>query len=351
MNTSNPTYSEAVKTYSEYLEHEQHASETTRVGYVSHLRRFGRYLAERHGHELELGEVLADDVRSYLYDLSRQGLRPRSLRGALYPVRGLFRLAMERGWVEQDPSRAVKLPKKDAAVRPTISDDELEQLLKGCEREPDAVRRAMIRAVLAVLVYAGLRRQELLDLETGDVDVREKSVLVRSGKGSKSRRLYVCQECVEAVKSWLAVRPPTRCPFLFLTDRRRRLGEEGLRRLMEDVKSLADLREHVNIKPHGIRHAAATRLLRNGADLRSIQQFLGHSQLTTTAAYLHTDEKQLQRIAELGSLGAEDAAHHLSVRRDQRDPPSRRQSAPEAARRVAGQRRFHRCEHSRGGSR
>src|SRR5262249_20326770 len=112
--------------------------------------------------------------------------------------------------------------------------------------------------------------------------------------------------------------------YLFVTDRRRRLGEVGLHALIETAKSLADLREHRNIKPHSIRHAAATRLLRNGADLRSIQQFLGHSQLQTTAMYLHTDEQQLQRIAGLSELPSSQAspiertsghAHHQRYQR------------------------------------
>lgn len=302
------TLTEAIALYREYLEHEQHASETTRLGYGSGLRRFQRFLVERSGEEPLAENVTADDCRSYLYSLSRRGLRPRTLRGAMYPLRGLFALLVERGCRSDNPARAVKLPKKDAVVRAAVSDEELEQLLAGCGREPDQVRRAMLRGVLSVLAYAGLRRQELLDLQLDDLDFSEGKLRVRCGKGGKSRSLYLCRPCLQALREWLAVRPASRHPYLFLTDRRRRLGEEGLKRLLEDALSLADLREHTNIRPHAIRHAAATRLLRNGADLRSIQQFLGHSQLQTTAMYLHTDERQLQRISELSRFGGERAS-------------------------------------------
>lgn len=318
---------ETIDAYLEYLEHEQGASDTTRVGYASYLRRFNRYLTGRSEFEPQLREITTDDVRSYLYSLSKRGLRPRTLRGAMYPIRGLFDLAVERGQLSINPARAVKLPRKDAAVRNTVSDEELQRLLSGCERERDPTRRSMLKALLATLIYGGLRRQEALDLQVGDIDVKKGQLLVRSGKGSKSRAIFPCQACLEAIRDWLAVRPKSPHPYLFTVDRCRRLGEEGLRRLVEQAKSLADLRDHENIKPHAMRHAAATRLLRNGADLRSIQHFLGHSCLQTTAVYLHTDEQQLQRIAELGGL---ERTRHPNPHRAERRTGS---GVPEASRR------------------
>ena len=294
--------SQAMDEYAAYLAHEQHASSTTQVGYKSWLRRFRRFATERYGREPALAELTVEDLRSYLYSLSEQRLRPRTLRGAMYPLRGLFALAVERGHRADNPALGVKLPKKDAALRETVSDADLERLVSGCERHANSERRRMSKAVLAVLVYGGLRRQELLDLQVSDNDLGEGKVLVRSGKGAKSRSLFVCQPCVQALRAWLSVRPSSNHPYLFIADRGRRLGEVGLVRLIEEAKSLADLRDGSNIKPHSIRHAAATRLMRNGADLRSIQQFLGHSQLQTTAIYLHTDEQQLQRIAEFSAF-------------------------------------------------
>lgn len=317
-------FQDAIDAYNDYLAHEQHASDATRVGYGSALRRFQRFLVERHGGEIDLGAVVADDVRAYLYRLSRSGLRPRTLCGAIHPIRGLFGMAVERGWVGVNPAKAVKLPKKDAAIRETVSDEELEQLLAGCNRESDTQRRAMLRALLAILIYGGLRRQEVLDLEIGDIDFKAGKLLVRSGKGNKSRAIFPCQACLLAVKEWLTLRPKSPHNYLFIVDRRRRLGEDGLRRLVEEAKSLADLRDRAYIKPHAMRHAAATRLLRNGADLRSIQHFLGHSSLQTTAIYLHTDEQQLQRIAELGGLSEADRSREARPPQ----PKSERTHAP-----------------------
>lgn len=307
MNPDVPSLEQAIEIYLDYLVHEQGASRATRRTYQSGLRRFVRFLSGRYEQTPSLAAVSPDDVRAYLHSLSRQGLRPRTLRGALYPVRGLLALAVDRGCLPINPALAVKLPKKDAAVRATVSDEDLEQLLAGCQRQADAERRSMTRAVLAVLIYGGLRRQELLDLQVEDINLAEARILVRSGKGGKSRALFVCQPCVSALREWLTTRQGLGCrhPYLFTTDCRRRLGANGLTRLMQEARSLADLPDRRHLTPHAIRHAVATRMLRNGADLRSIQQFLGHSDLRTTALYLHTDEQQLKQVAEMSRFAKE----------------------------------------------
>jgi site-specific recombinase XerD len=301
------TLTEAFDAFLNDLKYERNYSSATRIGYACNFRRFRRFLLATHEEEPTVAAVRAEDIRRYQYSLA--GRRPRTVRGILYPVRGLFALAVERGWRPDNPALAVKLPKKDAAIRETCTEEEEKQLLAGLEREPNPVRRTMIRAVLSVLIYGALRRQELLDLEVRDLDLAEGAILVRNGKGSKSRRVYVCSSCVEALKEWLAVRK-ARHPYVFVADCRRRLGDDGLRALLEAARSLADLRAATHITPHALRHAAATRMLRNGADLRSLQQFLGHSQLATTAEYLHTDEEQLRRVAGLAEFGQPALAAH-----------------------------------------
>jgi site-specific recombinase XerD len=244
-------------------------------------------------------------VRDYFYTLSRKGLRPRTLRGAICPIRNLFTLAVERGYRTDNPAATLKLPKKDAAVRATVSDEEIIKLVAGVEREPDATRRAMARALVGVLVYAAVRRQEVLDLQVGDVDLNEHRLTIRHGKGNKRRSVPLGKDCARALREWLAVRAGLGCKHeaLFIRDRTRKLGETGLTKLLEEVRAMADMREAKHITPHAIRHAAATRMLRNGADLRSIQHILGHTNIHTTQVYLHTDERQLQHVAELTALG------------------------------------------------
>jgi site-specific recombinase XerD len=175
--------------------------------------------------------------------------------------------------------------------------------LDACERQSKPRQVALSRALLSVLIYAGLRREELLCLYVSDVNFSEKSILVRSGKGSKSRKVFPCEECLTAVREWLAFRP-NNCTheYLWARDRSRRMYEYGLVATLEQVKAIAGLADHDNIKPHSLRHNFATRLLRNGADVRSIQSALGHSNLATTSIYLHVDEERLKEVAHLSSL-------------------------------------------------
>src|SRR5439155_22479070 len=173
------------------------------------------------------------DVREYFYRLSRKGLRPRTLPGAICPVRNLFSLAIDRGYRQNNPAATLKLPKRDAPVRATVSDEELVRLVAGVEREPDGTRRAMCRALIAVLVYTAVRRQEVLDLKVGDVDLNERRLTIRHGKGNKRRAVPLGKDCARALREWLAVRAGLGCKHeaLFIRDRTRKLGETGLTKL------------------------------------------------------------------------------------------------------------------------
>ena len=156
---------------------------------------------------------------------------------------------------------------------------------------------------MSVLCYGCLRRSELCDLRESDVDLADKSLLIRSGKGRKSRRVFVCADAVTALREWLALREADcKADWLFMYDRSRRLHYAGIASLIETLKATAGLRDNEAVKPHGLRHWGATNLLRNGANLRDVQAFLGHSDLTTTARYLHSSEEQLRGIAELTAL-------------------------------------------------
>jgi site-specific recombinase XerD len=237
--------------------------------------------------------------------MCERGKRPRTVRSAFNPIRGLGEYLVQQGVLTENPSLKVTMPKKDAAIRRVVTDEEVTQLLEACERQRSDKQVALSRALLSVLVYGGLRRQELLDLHLSDVNLEEGSILVRSGKGSKSRKVFVYRECRDAVREWLNFRPAqTDHDYLWAYDRTRRISEDGLREVVETVKAIAGLRSHKDIVPHSLRHNCATRLMKNGADVRSIQAFLGHSSINTTQMYLHVSEEQLRGIADLGALSS-----------------------------------------------
>jgi site-specific recombinase XerD len=175
----------------------------------------------------------------------------------------------------------------------------------------------------------------LLDLRITDVNLEDRALLVQQGKGKRSRVIPLCQEAVPPLMEWLALRRTlTRCrqDALFVTDQHQRVGDNTLRHLLEEIKAIAGMRDDPRIKPHSIRHAAATRMLRNGADIKSIQAFLGHSLLQTTSIYLHGSEHQVRKVIETVGLArdAEGAADRREEKRpDQRaDFMQRRRATP-----------------------
>ena len=171
------------------------------------------------------------------------------------------------------------------------------KLLDASERQHSDFRSLRDRAVIATLIFCGLRRQELLDLRIHAINLLDESLLVQQGKGKKSRTIYLCEEALVALREWLALRETMKPEgdSLFITEKRRWMGETTFAHMLEDVKATAGLKDDPRIKPHSIRHAAATRLMRNGADIRSIQTWLGHSHLQTTAIYLWSSPDLVDR--------------------------------------------------------
>ena len=285
-----------------YCENEKGYAKSSNKGRKSRLRHLHTFMVEN-GFPLPTTEDLTLPLlRRYMYSLNKRGLRPRSIRGAMYFISTLTKFAVDNGLLDEDPIKSLTLPKFDAAQRLLVSDKEIAQLLEGCEKQRSRRKVALSRAILSTFVYSGLRRGELLDLRLEDVNLDEQSILVRNGKGSKSRKIYICREWVAATKEWLFMRGEATHDYVFAENKHRRVHDVGLKVMLEEVKAIAGLADRSNILPHTLRHACATRLMRNGADLRSIQAFLGHSSLIVTSVYLHTNEEQLRDMKELGSL-------------------------------------------------
>lgn len=294
---------EAVNDYLLSIRHERGLSKNTVLHYQSNLRALLRWLGENGFPEPTVEALNTPTLRRYLYAMSARGLRPRSIHTAFHGIKGLCAFLVEHGGLPAHPCATLTLPKKDAAECRTVSDEEITRLLEACERQSSPRQVALYRAVLSALVYGGLRRAECCDLQVEDIDLKDGSILVRQGKGRKSRRVFICREGVDALREWLAVREKdTKHEWLFSLDRNRRMHFDGIASMLTTLKATAGLRDHSNIVPHALRHACATRLLRNGADLKSLQVFLGHSSLTVTAVYCHSSEEQLRSIAHLGAL-------------------------------------------------
>lgn len=293
----------SIEQYLRFLQYEQGVAKTTLKSYKSYIRHFHTWLAENGYPSPALGDFNSVTVKRFFYYVCAKGIRPRSIHGYILPLRSFGAYLLNQNLIPENPALAVRLPKKDAAIRQETSEAEIATLLLACSRLKNEKKVALQTAVIATFVYTGIRRAELCDLKLTDVDLSGDWLLVRSGKGSKSRKIPLCAEVKDALVNWIQHRPASVSPHLFLVDSRRRIYFEGVRLLLLDVKYRAGLGNQAHITPHSIRHACASRLMRNGASLHEVMTWLGHSEISTTQRYLHTNEEQLKEIASLAGLG------------------------------------------------
>jgi integrase/recombinase XerC len=255
-------------------------SEATRRAYGSDLRAFADWLGERPLEEVDV-RVLAE----YTAHLGRARpggkLAPASVSRGLSAVKSLLRFALGSSQVPEAPLAPRRVRRLPEAPKPA----EVDELLAGfnADEGPLGLRN---RALIELVYSAGLRSAEAVGLDVGDIDFEQEQVLVRQGKGAKDRVLPLGEEAAVWVSRYLRSARPELArrsePALFLSVRGRRLNTSTLRRLVPH--------------PHRLRHAFATHLLEGGADLRVIQELLGHASLSTTQVYSHVSAKRLRRV-------------------------------------------------------
>ena len=288
------TAAEALSAWLEHLAHERRASQRTLEAYGEGVRRYLAFLQQHHGGPLslgDLGEIPAADVRAYLA-FRRQGARPlspRSLSQALSAIRSFHRFLDRRLATPNAALELVKGPRvKPSAPRP-VTEDQARGLILEAEADPDqeSWEAARDAALLTLLYGCGLRISEALSLRRKDVPLG--SSLRVLGKGSKVRIAPVLPQVAEAIEAYVR-----ELPFALEPDealfRARRGGPYPPRRaqaLMQRLRGRLGL--PASATPHALRHSFATHLLGAGADLRSIQELLGHASLSTTQRYTGVD--------------------------------------------------------------
>lgn len=285
----------------EHLTHERSLSPHTVRAYEGDLLRFLDFLAVdylgRDAAEVEPVDVEPLAVRSFLAHLSRREVSRKSQGRALSAVRSLFRFACREGLVESNPASGVRTPKQSRPLPRHLRPGEIENLLEAAEgRDPLEMRD---RSILELLYAAGLRVGELVGLDWEDVDLSGRMVRVL-GKGGKERMVPFGAPAAEALRQWLAVWEAVAERGLdpeepvFLNNRGGRLTARSVRRIVDRYVDKAHIAPGVH--PHTLRHTFATHLLEGGADLRAIQELLGHSSLATTQRYTHLEIERLLEV-------------------------------------------------------
>ena len=315
-----------IRRWLEHLEDERGLSHHTLTAYRRDLTRFHEFLCAdflgRPATEVAPRDVDTLAVRSFLAGLHRQGLGRRSQGRALSAVRSFFRWAYRRDEVEANPAEPVRTPKHEKRLPRHLRPGEIETLLEAPEGDDPLSRRD--RALLELLYATGLRVGELVSLDWRDVDLSARTLRV-VGKGSKERMVPFGRPAVGALRDWLDVWEELRRQAgadprndrgddepgdepVWLNFRGGRLSARSVARILDKHVERAALASGVH--PHTLRHTFATHLLEAGADLRSIQELLGHASLSTTQRYTHLEvERLLSVYRESHPRARENRAH------------------------------------------
>ena len=267
------------------------SSPHTVAAYAGDVRDFARW-AERGGVD-DPASVDRTLLRRYVAFLTTLRRAKRTIARKVAALRAYFRWLRRAGVIEVDPSASLRAPSGESRLPRVLSADELEVLLDAAPATDEpAWRRRRDDAVLELLYGSGVRVAELCGLDVGDLDLTAGAVVVW-GKGSKQRRVPLGAVSIEALAAWLPLRSDvldaSAGPALFGNERGRRLSPR-------DVRRIIDRRAASPTHPHALRHSFATHLLDGGADLRVVQELLGHADVATTQRYTHVSTERVRSV-------------------------------------------------------
>ena len=283
---------DALRLFLEYLTVEKGLARNTILSYARDVRKFLGFLKAG---KLVWNRVPEETIVRFIHRESRAGLSARSLARLISALRSFFKFLVLSGFVKKDPSSQLTTPSTWLSLPKFLTVKEVEELIRAPDdKKPRGVRD---RAMLEVLYGSGLRVSELASLKLAEVNL-EDGFLICRGKGGKERIVPLGRSACGAVGRYLAeVRPLVvsgERDELFLSRRGKPFTRQGLWKLIRQHAREAGLA--AKISPHILRHSFATHLLERGADLRSVQLMLGHSQITTTQIYTHVSRDLIRRV-------------------------------------------------------
>jgi integrase/recombinase XerD len=281
------------------LEVEKGYSENTRVAYKNDLGQFLTFLDARPNLGVEdWGDVKKDHLVSYILHLkTEREYASTTVARKVAAIKSFFHFLVAEGLIKDDPTATLDSPRVKKYLPRAISQEQVEKLLDAASSK-DTPRGLRDRAIMELLYATGMRVSELVALDVGSVDIASACVRV-FGKGDKERIIPVYERAVEAVDEYLnkgrihLLRDPEQ-KALFLNQRGSRLTRQGLWLIVKGYVKEAGLK--VDVTPHTLRHSFATHMLRGGADLRNVQELLGHANIATTQVYTQVSNERLREV-------------------------------------------------------
>ncbi len=287
------TWSEAIENYTNYLRFEKNASENTIEAYVSDLQKLQDF-AEQNLMNITPITISYEHLQEFLYQVSKINYSERTQARWISSIKGFFSFLLEDELREDNPSALLETPKLGLYLPDTLSLEEIEKLISATEENTDLAKRN--RCMIEVLYGCGLRVSELTELQISNINFKENYLKIQ-GKGDKVRFVPLADYTADFIKNYINnIRSkqkinPKHSDILFLNSRGAQISRQMVFLIIKEIVRKADIQK--NISPHTFRHSFATHLLQNGADLRFIQEMLGHSSITTTEIYTHLNTEEL----------------------------------------------------------
>lgn len=280
-----------IDAYEAYLILERGLSDNTHEAYVRDVGKLVRYLETE---KVTLREVTTDTLRAFAADLFDLGISPRTQARIVSGIKSFFRFLKLEGYLESNPSLLLESPALRRHLPEVLRVDEIDAMIGAIDMEKAEGQRN--RAIMETLYGCGLRVSELINLEISKLYFDEQFIMVH-GKGDKERIVPISPQAIREIKDYLpdrALLPVKRGEenILFLNRRGHRLTRVMIFYIIKQLAEAAGIRKEVS--PHTLRHSFATHLLEGGANLRAIQQMLGHEDISTTEIYLHIDRSMLR---------------------------------------------------------
>ena len=287
------TWSEAIENYANYLRFEKNASENTIEAYVSDLQKLQDF-AEQNLMNITPITISYEHLQEFLYQVSKINYSERTQARWISSIKGFFSFLLEDELREDNPSALLETPKLGLYLPDTLSLEEIEKLISATDENTDLAKRN--RCMIEVLYGCGLRVSELTELQISNINFKENYLKIQ-GKGDKVRFVPLADYTADFIKNYINnIRSkqkinPKHSDILFLNSRGAQISRQMVFLVIKEIVRKAGIQK--NISPHTFRHSFATHLLQNGADLRFIQEMLGHSSITTTEIYTHLNTEEL----------------------------------------------------------
>lgn len=286
-----------IERFLNYLEVEKNSSPLTIANYRRDLRTFDNFLISRNGANYSWLALDALTVRAYLSDLNKKKYARKTIARRISSLRSFYKFLVRENILENSPLLRVRTPKLEKKLPIFLDEVEISELLTSPD---DTLLGRRDRAILEMLYATGCRVSELVGLTLNRVDLDNRFVILL-GKGNKERVVPIGRACVSALNNYYPARMELMNKYgvsehehIYINSRGTELTDRSVRRILD--KYIKVMAMHKNISPHTIRHTFATHLLEHGADLRAVQELLGHENLSTTQIYTHVTTERITEV-------------------------------------------------------